>query len=164
MKQSTYRTTHQNQGFTLVELVVVMIIVAVLAGLAAPSFKSFIVNERVRGASFDLVSHLTLARSEAIKQNENVTIASTSTTSAWQNGWSISGAGGDTVKTQGAYPKLTISTGSGTGPSSITFNRSGRAGSSVTFQIADLADGVTPESRCVTVGLTAQPMSKKGSC
>ena len=156
MKQSTYRTTHQNQGFTLVELVVVMIIVAVLAGLAAPSFKSFIVN--------DLVSHLTLARSEAIKQNENVTIASTSTTSAWQNGWSISGAGGDTVKTQGAYPKLTISTGSGTGPSSITFNRSGRAGSSVTFQIADLADGVTPESRCVTVGLTAQPMSKKGSC
>jgi len=165
MKSLPFRLLiRRTDGFTLPELLVTITIAAILAAIAAPSLKSFISSERIRTASFDLISQLTLARSEAIKQNDSVTVASTSGTNAWENGWSISGPAG-TLKTQAAYPKLTISTGIG-GSASFVFNRSGRvaSGATINFQIADSIDGVTAQSRCVTVELTGQPSSKRGSC
>jgi type IV fimbrial biogenesis protein FimT len=155
---------HRTKGFTLIELMITVAVAAILAMAAAPSFTSLIASQRIRTASFDLMANLTLARSEAIKQNADVTVASASGTNSWANGWTISGTGG-TIKTQPLYSGLTITAGSGTA-SSVVYNRSGRVASnaSVTFQISDGRSGSSVQPSCVTVGITGQPTSKKGSC
>ena len=56
----------KTSGFTLIELMVVVALVAILAALAAPSFLTQIANQRVSSAAQDLQSLLQLARSEAI--------------------------------------------------------------------------------------------------
>jgi len=61
-------------GFSAIELMVVVSIVAVLAGLAAPSFTLLIESWRVRQATEQLTSSLYLARSEAIKRGGQVVI------------------------------------------------------------------------------------------
>jgi type IV fimbrial biogenesis protein FimT len=145
-------------GFTMVELLITLTIVGVLAALAGPSFRTLTVSQRIKAAGSDLATSMTLARSEAVKQNGDVTI--TPVSGSWNKGWTISGSGG-TVKTQSAYSNLLIS-----GPTSVTYNRSGRVTttSTINFQIEDSASGSTVPKRCVTLGLTGQPSTKTGSC
>lgn len=63
------------QGFTTIELMVTVAIMAVLAALAAPSFTPLVERWRVRQATEELQSTLYYARSEAIKRGGNVAIA-----------------------------------------------------------------------------------------
>lgn len=86
-------------GFTTIELMVVVSIVAVLAALAGPSFLLMIESWRVRDATESLRSTLMLARSEAIKRGGLVTIeklpnntngcTTASSNQDWDCGWII---------------------------------------------------------------------------
>ena len=62
------------RGFTAIELMVVISIVAILAALAAPSFTPLIERWRVRSAVEGLQSTVYFARSEAIKRGGNVVL------------------------------------------------------------------------------------------
>lgn len=62
------------RGFTAIELMVVVAIMAVLAALAAPSFTPLIERWRVRQTTESITSTLYYARSEAIKRGGNVVI------------------------------------------------------------------------------------------
>jgi len=77
------RTSH---GFTAIELMVTVAIVAILAALAGPSFTPLIERWRVRDAAETLTSTLYLARSEAIKRAGGITIDATG---GWNTGWKI---------------------------------------------------------------------------
>lgn len=55
-------------GFTLIELIIVMAIIAILYLVATPNYDSVINNSRVDTAVMGLATNLALARSEAIKQ------------------------------------------------------------------------------------------------
>ena len=62
------------RGFTLIEVMVVVSILAVLIAIAAPSFTPMIERWRVRQATEQLQSTLYYARSEAIKRGGQVAI------------------------------------------------------------------------------------------
>lgn len=87
------------RGFTVIELMVTVAILAVLASLAAPSFTPIIERWRVRQTAEELQSTLYYARSEAIKRGGRVAIQklpnttggcqNASTTQEWGCGWVI---------------------------------------------------------------------------
>jgi type IV fimbrial biogenesis protein FimT len=59
----------RGRGFTLVELMVTLSIVAILMLLSAPSFTSFLRNSELSSAANTFVASLNAARSEAMKRN-----------------------------------------------------------------------------------------------
>ena len=88
------QTLQQHGGFTLIELMVVVALVAIVAALATPSWNSMIVNNRIRAAVNDWTLSFYFARSEAIRQNTPVTICASSngrrcTASGYEEGWIV---------------------------------------------------------------------------
>lgn len=67
-------TKKTSRGFTLVELMVVLAMIAILALIGIPSFSSMQDRNRIKGATEAILSDFRWARSEAIKRNESVTM------------------------------------------------------------------------------------------
>ncbi len=63
---------NKSRGFTLVELMIVIAIVAILTTLAAPSFKQLIQSNTMSGAVNTFLGDMRFARSEAIRRGGNV--------------------------------------------------------------------------------------------
>ncbi len=56
-------------GFTLIEIIIVMVIISVLAGIAAPSFLDYLKSRRLSGATIQLYGDLMNARQQSVTQN-----------------------------------------------------------------------------------------------
>src|SRR4051794_15151317 len=84
----------QFKGFTLVEFMVAIAIMAILLTLAVPSFNESKLSSQLRASANDLVASANLARSEAIKRRAIVTLCvssngSTCGAGSWQQGWIV---------------------------------------------------------------------------
>jgi len=83
----------QQTGVTMIELLIVLVIAGILAGLAAPSFSRFINDTRQTSAMTQLTGDLNRARSEAIKRNQRMLVCArddnTSCGTDWNNGWLV---------------------------------------------------------------------------
>ncbi len=85
------------RGFTLIELMVGVAVLALALGVGVPSMSEFIKNSRLAAHTNDLLASLHLARTEAGKRNARVTLcksadAATCNTAAgtgWQIGWVV---------------------------------------------------------------------------
>jgi len=64
----------KNTGFTLVELMVTISILAIMLSIAVPSFSKMIKNNNIYAGTNELVSALILTRSEALKRSNDVTL------------------------------------------------------------------------------------------
>lgn len=69
-------------GFTLIELMIGIAILAILVGLAMPSFRIMMRNTEIRNAAESVLNGLQRARAEAVARNTNVTFV-LATNSAW---------------------------------------------------------------------------------
>lgn len=74
-------------GFSLVELMVVILIAAVLAGIAVPAFGRLIDSQRLTSTTNDFLASIQLARSEAIKRGRRVDLVPLGT--SWSDGWIV---------------------------------------------------------------------------
>lgn len=61
-------------GFTLVELAITVVVLAVLIGISIPLFTGLINGSRLTGNANELVAALQIARTEAIRRNVRTTI------------------------------------------------------------------------------------------
>lgn len=59
-------------GFTLIELMVAIAVLAILVSVATPSFTSVINGNRLTGQANSLMADIQLARSEALRRNRSV--------------------------------------------------------------------------------------------
>ena len=66
------------QGFTLIELMLVLAVVAIVITTAAPAMKKLIHANRIHSESSRLMSAINLARSEAIRRNSPVSLCPSS--------------------------------------------------------------------------------------
>lgn len=86
----------KSQGFTLLELMVVIAIIAIVTTVAIPTFRAFTQNNRSEVTNDLMVSTLNLARNEAFTRKKTVTICGLNEaqnacvgTKAWTNGWVV---------------------------------------------------------------------------
>ncbi len=86
----------RSSGFTLVEAMVVITITAILLALAAPSFVDIFRRFRVDNAREELIASINLARAEAIRTGQTVSIRRTDgcgdglgSGQDWSCGWQV---------------------------------------------------------------------------
>lgn len=137
---------------------VTVAVMAVLASLSTPSFQQLLAAQRVRTTGYNLVGDLVLARSEAVKRGEDVTM--TPVSSDWTQGWSVNVASSaEVLSGQGRVGNGVQFTSS---PASITFDRNGRTTASSVVRIG-LNDGAA-NNRCISLDPSGRPKSAKTVC
>jgi type IV fimbrial biogenesis protein FimT len=84
-----------DSGFTMIELLVVIIIASVLMAIAVPSYRYVTYSNRVAGEVNALLGDMQFARSEAVKEGQAVTVCPSSNqtscagSNTWQFGWIV---------------------------------------------------------------------------
>jgi type IV fimbrial biogenesis protein FimT len=175
----------RNRGFTLIEMMVTLALLAILIALVTPSFRGLLADNRATAQANALVGSLMLARSEAIKRNAPVVMCRSNdgascAGSDWEDGWilwadmdrddtldpddgdGIAEAGEEMIlqaqeRLQGRFDL------SATG-SSITYRPDGTiAGAADAFELVP-PGGDTEHGRCIQIEVTGRPRVTKGAC
>ncbi len=74
MKPLKISNVHQSSGFTLLELLVVIVIAAVLAGIAAPGWFAFVNRQRIATVNSNLAATLGKLQSEAQQRRTSIRV------------------------------------------------------------------------------------------
>lgn len=164
--------TDRQSGFTLIELMVAVAVVAILLGLALPSFQGSMRSNRVATTTNELLASFSLARTEAIRGLGPAGVCPSAdgincaTTTDWAAGWTVwreDRAAGGPVRTVVRYvqPKQRMVV---TGPDAgVQFTTQGRSQSGAEQVGVRPLDAATP-ARCVMVSVTGQTRTSQGAC
>lgn len=83
-------------GFTILELMITVAVLAILMGIAVPSFNEMIRQNRLATQTNDLLTATAVARSEAVKRGARVTLcpangngSDCSGAATWSGGWLV---------------------------------------------------------------------------
>lgn len=175
-------------GFTLLELMTVVTVMAILVAIAIPGFGYLSASTKVKAASTELYLAMTRARAEAVKRNRAVAIVKTG--AEWQAGWQIvsdtnndgsfADIGDDDdddrlLSTQGELKRVTITLAETCGAppcTMVVFRPSGRIADNVSDGASPPAFDLTSEDqdrsvdlkRCVTAQITGKPYIRQEAC
>ena len=139
------------QGLTLLELLIVMAIVAIFAGIGVPSFSSFMATERLSVTTNELYNAYRFARNEAIKTSSSMELDAVG--GDWGNGWQVENSDGDVLfVSKVPHSSVTVSA------SAVTvLGRGALSGSTQTFTITGADD-----ASCISILTSGQ--SEVGGC
>jgi len=83
----------RQQGFTIVELMITVALIAIIAGIGIPSFNDLMASNRVVSSINEFHAGLRLARGEAVKRNDTVIFCASddqaTCSGAWGDGWLV---------------------------------------------------------------------------
>jgi type IV fimbrial biogenesis protein FimT len=165
---------HRQRGVTLFELVIVMLIIAILAGIGIPTYQYVTTSSRMSAELNALLGDLQYARSEAVRQGQAVSVCIADQTTTpyscaaggsenWDHGWLVfsdvggtknydSGAGDQVPRVQNAFSSGDTFTDAD-GVNAVSFNRDGFANLGVpqmTLTLKDKTDNAQ-YTRCLYV-------------
>lgn len=161
-------------GFTLIEMMVTLTLLAILIALVTPSFQGLLRDNQAAAQANALVGSLMLARSEAIKRNAPVVLCRSNTGTGcvgddWADGWLIWADTNDdgTLDADEVLQVQETLQGrfdlSATG-SSVTYRPDGTlAGAADAFELLP-PGGDTAHGRCIAIEVTGRPRVTKGAC
>ena len=166
-----------SRGFTLVELLVTMALVAILLAVGIPSYQSITTSNRMAGEMNALIGDLQVARSEAVKQGLTVTICPSNSTAApyacsnssnWSGGWVIfvgvsSATSSNPLRLQ---PSLggtdVLQSNSTTAVQAVSFNRNGFSTNTGSITLND-ANSTVDRRRCAVIAAAGRISLQSGS-
>ncbi|MEJ2099451.1 MAG: GspH/FimT family pseudopilin [Desulfobacterales bacterium] len=116
----------KDSGFSIVELMTVIAIISILAGIAVPSYISWRANSQLNRAALDVYGNLQRAKSEAVKRNAlcAVTFSANDYTVYMDNGNLLYDAGEEVISSNpwSEYPGVNLDNTTFTDPvNSIAF-------------------------------------------
>ncbi len=161
----------RDRGFTLLELMATITILAILLGIGIPSLTAFIQNSRVTSQANGLVSSFHLARSEAIKRGAQVRV--TALPGGFEAGWCVHlGVGCGDPEDAGVlrfYPPM-ARMDVGQDALEVAFDGRGArvvpaAGAvEIVLQPADCAAGQANRARRIEIAPTGRPSVTRENC
>ena len=144
---------HGTGGFSLVELMVTVAVVAILAAVASPALVSVVNNNRLASQSNEMVASLQIARSEAIRMNAPVSLcrSTNGTTCAAAGAWTrwIVVSGATVLRDSSVRAPVQITSGAAT----ITFRPDGLS--------RDATGALTTSSFTVCVPTNKPPQNRR---
>ena len=171
----SYALSSRAAGFSVFELMIVLLMIAVLLALATPSFREFTRSNQVTSTNNDLVTALNLARSEALRRSTGVTVcSSTNGTSCgaaadWASGWIVfeDAAGTGAIASNDKVVQKWSAINSGvkvvTASANIQYQPTGTAASSATIDVSfDSCKG--PRKRHIQVSAAGSITTQLQTC
>ncbi|MGH1430213.1 MAG: GspH/FimT family pseudopilin [Neptuniibacter sp.] len=161
---------HREKGFTLLELMVALTVLAILLGIGVPSFNSFVESSRLRSAVHEINSAVYLARSEAVTRRQDAAACRANTTNTacdfgndWSQGWLVVLLNGADLETAADVDVVRIwdeveVTASGA-INGFVFDRLGAADAAVSLDIQNDTD-----NRCISVNISGRVLVQEQAC
>lgn len=152
------------KGFTLIELMTAIAILAIMATVALPAYQTMVQNNRIVTATNGLLGVLQLARSEAVKQRRAITVCPSTDMAAcdaaaeWHDGVVVR-EGANVLRT---LPAASTGVEVLSASNQLTYLSTGRLnGANPAFSIED-SRGPGSSSRIVCINLLGQVSSARG--
>lgn len=144
-------------GFTLLELMVTLAVLAILVGIAAPSLGDATLAGKLAASANDLVAGVAMGRSEAIKRNAvtSLCVSSNGTScgsGGWEQGWIVI-SGSTVIQKHPAAPtgfKVTSSV------AKVDFQPTGVGNTQASITVCRSAPKVGSQERVVNVSATGR--------
>lgn len=127
-----------SSGFTLIELMVTIAVLAIIVSIAAPNISTQLANQRVKSTAATLANALKEAKVESVIRRQNVTVVYNDANASK----SITLRGSNTTPiTSYSY---NISSKLVSDPATITFEPSKRVTAAITYTICDTNSAASP--------------------
>ncbi|MCF6262304.1 MAG: GspH/FimT family pseudopilin [Xanthomonadales bacterium] len=150
----------KTQGFTLVELLITIAIMAIMMALAVPSFTQMVERNQVTTTGNDMIASIMMARSTAVTREENIRLRRLSN---WNTGWTVRDAANNVIlRHETSHPNLLITAQGSNTSNSITYTAQGRTSPALVAGDDYFKISLGSSERCINFSTSGRPST--GDC